>query len=284
MSLWGDHDPDMSPEAQFDDEAIEAIIRGDVTDASLQRLVTFARQVRAAGDAPAPRPSTELAALLKGTEEPGLRPVAARTPSSPSRSSAASGRTRRSKRRERVPVLSGVLAGAVGKVAGLTTVAKAALGTGVAVTALGTAGAVGVAPGPITDGVQGAITAATPLSLGEDDADATVDVDAGTDGASVGADAAGTDAGVAAETDAANTATGAVTGAVGEVDGVVDGATGTVGGVVEGATETVEGTTGPVVGDATEVVDGATETVGEVVDGTPVDDVVDGLPVGGEAP
>src|SRR5436305_15124653 len=57
------------------------------------------------------------------------------------------------------------LAAVVAKIAGASTVAQVAAGLGVAVAGVTGAGAAGVLPGPIQDGVAGAIEAVTPFDV-----------------------------------------------------------------------------------------------------------------------
>lgn len=279
MSLPGDHDADMALNWQVGDDVVEAIIRNEAVDDALAPLALFARSVQAAGEQPPPQPSGELAELLAGHQQPhpsGLRPVA--DVSSATKGASATGRARGSKRRYRVPLAIAALGG---KVASLGLAGKAAAATGAVTLGTLTAGAAGVAPAPVTDAVQSAITTVTPLNLGDtDDVDAGVDVgNTGSVGASVDADS-GVTADVGADAD---DVTGTATDAVG-------GATATATDAVGGAVGTAEGTANDAVGgvlDTANDVPVAGEVLPDEVEvpplpGAPAAPVVPGLP-GAEA-
>jgi hypothetical protein len=255
MTFRGDHDADMGPNWQIDDEVVEAIIRNEAVDDTFAPLNLFARSVRAAGEEPAPRASGELAELLlEGLHQPhppGLRPVVASTATRGARATGPA-RRRNSKRRSRVSL---GIAAVGAKVAGLSIPAKVAAATGALAVGGLTSGATGLAPAAVSNPVQDGISAITPLDLGGTD-DVDADVNAGNT-ANVGADAGatGADAGAGASTeDVTGTATGAVDDAVGTATGAVGGvagtATGTAGGVVNDATGTVEDV--PVAGEVVE--------------------------------
>jgi len=243
MSFTGDHDADMAPNWQIDDDVVEAIIRNEAVGDKFAPLALFARSVQAAGEEPAPRASDELLELLEGRQQPhppGPRPVV--VASSATRGAMATGPARRrtSKRRSRVSL---GIAAVGAKVAGLSIPAKVAAATGALAVGGLTSGATGVAPAAVTDPVQGAISTVTPFDLGEtDDVDAGVDVgNTGGVGASAGTD--GADAGVGASTDdATGTANGAVDDAVGTATGAVGGVAGQATGTATGAVDDVTGT------------------------------------------
>jgi hypothetical protein len=249
VTLHGDHEPEMTPSWQMDDDIVEAIFSDEPVDDTFAPLVAFTRSVRAVGERAAPRPTRELAELLEGIQPTGTRPVAV---SPATTGPAATGRSRLSKRRYRVPVGIAALAG---KVASLGLAGK--LGLGVAGAAVGgvAAGATGVAPAPVNDAVQSAITTATPINIDSTN-ESNVRADVG-DTASVGAEVSPED--------------GAQVGANVETDEVVGTATSVVGGVAGTATGAVNG-----------VVDGTTETVDGVVDETL--DLPNQTPVGGVLP
>ena len=60
----GDHDAGMEAIRYFQDDVVEAIVRGDPVPDRYAPLAAFAEQVRALGHVPAPQPSPELAALF----------------------------------------------------------------------------------------------------------------------------------------------------------------------------------------------------------------------------
>jgi hypothetical protein len=255
MSFTGDHDADMAPNWQIDDDVVEAIIRNEAVGDKFAPLALFARSVQAAGEEPAPRASDELVELLEGRQQPhppGPRPVV--VASSATRGATATGPARRrtSKRRSRVSL---GIAAVGAKVAGFSVPVKVAAATGALAVGGLTSGATGLAPAPVTNTVQDGISAVTPLDLGETD-DVGADVDAGNT-ANVGADASsgGAGAGAGASTnDATSTANDAVGGAVGAATGAVGGvageATGTATGAVDDATGVVEDV--PVAGEVVE--------------------------------
>lgn len=145
----------MAPVPLLDDHAIEAIIRGDDVAAEVAHLAAFAAQVRAVGQGPPPRPTPALARLIA---EGGPR-------------------ARR----------SGLLA----KAAGLSLVAKVALGAAATTAAAAGAGATGVLPGPAGRVMRDAIEVVSPVDFGDRD-DGGGDVDAGRrHGESVSSDATG---------------------------------------------------------------------------------------------
>lgn len=139
MSGSGDNESEMPPTGLLDEETIEAIVTGDEVDARFDQIVAFARQVRAVGDEPPPPVSPALEAVFAGRAVPRSR-------------------------RGRLP---GRLATAAAKVAGLGAVAKIGLGTSVAAASVVAAGAGGVLPGPVNEGVRGAIEAVTPVDFGD---------------------------------------------------------------------------------------------------------------------
>jgi hypothetical protein len=56
--------------ARFDDEALEALVRGEAVDSQLAPLDAFARAVRELGAEPSPSPSAELAGLMSARARP----------------------------------------------------------------------------------------------------------------------------------------------------------------------------------------------------------------------
>ena len=179
MTPLGDHHADMSPSRKIDDDAIEAVLRGEQVDERFEPLVTFAHEVRVArASEPVPPASAELLALLEGTEPVVLRPVV-----DPIRAdSLRTGRSRRSPRRKRVPFASG-LASASAKLAGLGALTKIGLGTSVALASVTAAGAAGVMPESANDAVRGAIETVTPVEFPADaDSEVRVTNRTGVDG------------------------------------------------------------------------------------------------------
>jgi hypothetical protein len=230
VSFSGDHDPEMTPSWQLDDDIVEAIFSDEPVDDTFAPLVAFTRSVRAVGERTAPRPTHELAELLEGIQPTGVRPVVV---SPATTGPATTGRSRLSQRRYRVPVGIAALAG---KVASLGLAGKLGLGTAAVAVGGVAAGATGVAPAPVSNAVQEAITTATPINIHDGD-DSAVTVNAG-DTASVGAEV-DPDSGAAV---GANVDAGEVTDTATEtVEGVAGTATGVVGGVADTATETVDG-------------------------------------------
>jgi hypothetical protein len=70
-----------------------------------------------------------------------------------------------------------VIAGLAAKIASASTVAQVAAGVGVAVAGVTGAGAAGVLPGPVQDGVAGAIEAVTPFDVPDSADDRVTGVD-----------------------------------------------------------------------------------------------------------
>ena len=138
MSLAGDDHPDMTATWHIHDDVVETIIRGEPVHEVYAPLAAFAGQVRALGDAPAPEPSPELAAVMAG--RPG---------------------------RSRMPGIESV-AGATGKVAGLGLIAKLGLGASLAAAGVAGAGAAGVLPAAASNAVRGAIEVVSPVDFGTD--------------------------------------------------------------------------------------------------------------------
>jgi hypothetical protein len=138
----------MTPASLVPDDVIEAIVDDRPVEPSYAHLATFAREVRALGDGPAPVPSGELAVLLRrgpttaesGLEapDPTVRPI---RPVGP--------------RRRRL----------VAKVAGFGLVAKVGLGASVAAASVAGAGAAGVLPEGANDAVRHAIEAVSPVQF-----------------------------------------------------------------------------------------------------------------------
>jgi hypothetical protein len=147
MNQPSDHGPDMTTIWLADDDAIEAIVRGDEVDANLAPLAAFARGVRALGNEQEPVASAALSALFVPEPTPGQANELG------------------SKRK----MNGSGAATAFGKVAGLSLLAKIGLGTSVAAASVASAGAAGVLPGPATDVVRGAIEVVSPVEFDDSD-------------------------------------------------------------------------------------------------------------------
>jgi hypothetical protein len=146
MTQPDDHGRDMTTIWLADDDAIEAIVRGDEVDSHLLPLAAFARGVRVIGDEQVPAASAALSALFATGAE--SKPVLG------------NGRKR----------LNGSgAATAFGKVAGLSLLAKIGLGTSVAAATVASAGAAGVLPEPARDAVRGAIEAVSSVEFDDSD-------------------------------------------------------------------------------------------------------------------
>ncbi len=150
MTQSSDHGPDMTTIWLAGDDAIEAIFRGDEVDADLAPLAAFARGVRALGDEQVPVASAALSALFAPDSTRPLHLHAAELGS---------------KRR----MNGSGAATALGKVAGLSLLAKIGLGTSVAAATVASAGAAGVLPKPATDAVRGAIEVVSPVEFDDSD-------------------------------------------------------------------------------------------------------------------
>ncbi|HET6950890.1 MAG TPA: hypothetical protein VFI47_10970 [Acidimicrobiales bacterium] len=150
----------MGTTGSIDDLDIEAIIRGEPVEPDHAPLAAFAQEVRALGDGPAPRASSELAALLDN----GLGPRAAlrAVPTADVAERAERGVRAAAHRR---PPASGRLAVLTGKVAGLGVVAKIGLGATLAAAGVAGAGAAGVLPPAANDAVRGAIEVVSPVEF-----------------------------------------------------------------------------------------------------------------------
>lgn len=129
----------MAPVPLLDDNAIEAIIHGDAVSAEVAHLAAFAAQVRAAGQGPPPRPTPVLARLIAEGAPPGRR--------------------------------HGPRRALLAKAAGLSLVAKVALGAAATTVAAAGAGATGVLPGPAGRAVRDAIELVSPVDFGDRDHD-----------------------------------------------------------------------------------------------------------------
>ena len=142
------------------DDVIEAIVHDQPVDPVHGPLVAFARTVRSLGDGPAPRPSSELAALLEHGLDPGtVSPngddgddaATVEVVADPPRSAAATA------------------AALAGKAAGFGIVAKVALGTALAAAGVGAAGAAGLLPSAANDAVRHAIESVSPIEFDDHD-------------------------------------------------------------------------------------------------------------------
>lgn len=168
----------LSSEDFLDDEAIEAILCGRrPAEHGLDSLVTFARDVHAVSDQPAPRPNASLAAVLSAgfsTDKGDLLVTAASNVYGPAEQAAGLPKWR--KRNRMLP--TGLFTGLAGKIA-------AGIVAGLAgVTAVGAAGAL---PGPAQTAVAHVINTVTPFNL--PDGDTSVSISAGTNPATPGAGA-----------------------------------------------------------------------------------------------
>jgi hypothetical protein len=152
VSRAGDNGSAMPLTDLLDDETIEKIVVGDDLDARFDRLVAFARHMRALGDGPPPSVSPALEAALAGLGVPRHR-----------RAAFAGLDVRRHRR---APSRRRSLAGGVAKIAGLGLAAQVGLGASVAAAGVVAAGAGGVLPGTATDRVRHAIEAVTPIDFG----------------------------------------------------------------------------------------------------------------------
>ena len=125
------------------DDVVEAIVRGEPVPDPYAPLATFAEQVRMLGDAPAPQPSPELAALFATdlVTVDGGRPDGSR------------------------PSGAGEVAGPAGRVAGLGRMAKLSLGTSLVAAGVVGAGIAGVLPAAANDAVRGAIEVVSPVEF-----------------------------------------------------------------------------------------------------------------------
>jgi hypothetical protein len=136
------------------DDVVDAIVRDQPVDPTYAPLVVFARQVRAVGAGPAPRPSPQLAALLEGRTTPDLGTDDAAHLLMATGHGDASGRPGR-----------GRAAGLTARVAGLGLVAKIGLGASIAAASVTGAGAAGVLPAAANDTVRHAIEAVSPVEF-----------------------------------------------------------------------------------------------------------------------
>jgi hypothetical protein len=201
VSGGGDDGAGMRASRIIPDDVIEAIVRDQPVDSSFAPLVAFARQVRALGDAPVPRPSSELAALLEGRAQPDLGSV----DDVGTLGEASSGG--RSERNRRMPGIR-TLAGVTSKVASLGLVAKIGLGTSLAAAGVASAGTAGVLPASANHAVRDAIEVVSPVEFSEpgdseapdrfgervsSDATGESDGEKGVDGREIADDAPGAD-------------------------------------------------------------------------------------------
>ncbi len=170
------------PVPHLDDRALEALLSGAPSAQSgFDWLVPFVENLEKASQEPAPVVRPALALLLKeglppvnGTNPLATGPAPAAMPPAPS--------TER-------PVVRPVLRGALGRLAGLSLVAKAGLGFSLAAASTTAAGAAGVLPGPAQQAVARVVGAATPFNFPDnasDKADQGRNVSADATGASDG--------------------------------------------------------------------------------------------------
>jgi hypothetical protein len=134
----------MTPVGIIPDDIIEAIVAERSVRPPYACLVGLADDVRAVGDGPAPDPSAELAALLRGSRA-GSAAFAEDMPTGVAV--------------RRRPSLAT-------KVAGLGVLAKVGLGTSIAAAGVIGGGAAGVLPGGAADVVRSAVEAISPFELG----------------------------------------------------------------------------------------------------------------------
>ena len=147
MSIDGDDGHGMVPDPLLLDDDIEALLLGAEPSVAARHLAPFVRGVRAVSDAPAPRPTAELARFLAGIDSE----VAPVTP-------LPKVRTARVTRRR----------AAARRVAGAALAAKLAVGATAAVAGVAGAGALHVLPGTPGEAVRRAIETVTPLELDDD--------------------------------------------------------------------------------------------------------------------
>lgn len=182
MRPAGDHEAGMEAIHYFQDDVVEAIVRGDPVPDSYAPLAAFAEQVRALGNAPAPQPSPELAALFATdlVAAHGGRPDGSRPPG------------------------EGEVDAPPSRVAGLGRVAKLSLGTSLVAAGVVGAGIAGVLPAAANDAVRGAVEVVSPVEFDHPEekepnfgsrvsADATGDSDgeSGVDGQQISEEAPG---------------------------------------------------------------------------------------------
>lgn len=195
--------PEQFPASEdfLDDESIEAILCGRrPAEPGFESLVTFASDVHAVAEQPAPRPNASLAAVLASglsTEKGDLLVTAASNVTGPATKQAA-GLPKWRKRHSMLPtgLFSGLVAKVVaGVVAGLA-----------GVTAVGAAGAL---PGPAQHAVANVINTVTPFNLPTGDSSVSITAGANpTPGASAGVTAGGADANASASTSGASASAG----------------------------------------------------------------------------
>ncbi|TQN35674.1 hypothetical protein FHU33_4902 [Blastococcus colisei] len=142
------------------DDAFEAYLAGRLVPAEAAPLALFADSVREMSARPG-RPSAGLAellvtGLLTGSVDGSTEPAPT------ARGAAATALPGRSRRRSRMFT---VLAAGLAKFASAGAVAHATAGVGVALAGVTSAGAAGVLPAPIQDGVATTIEAVTPFEL-----------------------------------------------------------------------------------------------------------------------
>ncbi|TQN43712.1 hypothetical protein FHU33_3175 [Blastococcus colisei] len=147
---------------QFD-EAFECFLVGRPVPAEAAPLVAFAETVRNSSARPG-RPSPQLAELLAtGLLTDPVGPSTGTTPTAPeSARAAAPGPSTRRRR-----TMFTVLAAAAAKFASAGVAAQAATGVGLALVSVTGAGAAGVLPASIQDGVAEVIESVTPFDLPE---------------------------------------------------------------------------------------------------------------------
>ena len=150
------------------DDAFDAYLAGRPVPGDAAPLVSFADSVREMSARPG-RPSAALAellatGLLTGAADPSAAPV-------PPRREAATALPGRHTRRSRMFT---VLAAAVAKFASAGTVAHATAGVGVALVTVSSAGAAGVLPASLQDGVATTIESVTPFDLPDSTDEAVV--------------------------------------------------------------------------------------------------------------
>jgi len=158
VSTFGDYDNEMSRSCRLDDAVVEALVAGEPAAPDFERVAEFVEAVGHLAFGPAPVPSTALAVVLteglrrdqsvSSNEVVGLAPVA---------SAVDGAETTYWRRRRTARVVAA-------RVAGLSLVAKVALGISAA--AASTAGAAaGVLPAPAQTLVSRAVESVTPFHL-----------------------------------------------------------------------------------------------------------------------
>lgn len=169
------------PVPHLDDRALEALLSRAHAQSGFDWLVPFVEDLEKASQEPAPVVRPVLALLLKE----GLSPVNGAVPLATGPAPAVMPPAPSTER----PVARPVLRGALGRLAGLSLMAKAGLGFSLVAASTTAAGAAGVLPGPAQQVVARVVGAATPFTFPDnasDKADHGRNVSADATGASDG--------------------------------------------------------------------------------------------------